>query len=808
MKKLFFLFLFLIFLHVLSYAQKQTRALNTRSDTADITNTIIAVTNINKIAKTIEANATLSIKSKINNLQTIYLDLEGLQVDSIFVNNTAANYNYTSPLITIQLASTLNIGDSISTQIYYHGTPLSDPTWGGFYFSGVYAFNMGVGFTAQPHAVGRMLFPCFDNFVERCAFEFYITTANTDMAVCNGELEDSMFNANNEIIWHWKLQESIPSYLTSLAVAPYVFVKKNLNSISGTKELWIACLPADTNKVNGSFANIQQSYNMLEKYFGEYKWNKVGYSLVPFGAGAMEHATNIHIGVAFIDGTLNYETLIAHELSHHWFGDLATCSTAQDMWLNEGFASYCEMLHTEYVYGKDAYMKEYKANHVSMLNSAHINDDGYRAVSKMDSNHTYGTTVYNKGADMLHTLRTYLGDSLFFSGIKNYLNQNQFMHVSTIALQQSLSAYTGRNLTDFFSDWIMQAGFANFCIDSTQSTQVGADWKVKLFVRQRKHKNNNYYHNVLLPITIYKKDLSHITIPTNFNQQCQVYNFTFPFEPAFICIDEDEMISDASTANTMRINSIGFKIFADAKAKVKINAVVSSSDSTLIRIEQHYVAPDRFKTTFPSYVLHDTRYWQVNGINLGNIKGYLQFAYNVNIGNHYADSSWLQGNESNIRLFYRKDATEDWKFANDSLVTGGTTDKIGVIYAKEILPGEYALGINRIGYTDTIVTDAPVGLCSNIANEISDLQTEKPSSNFMIFPNPSNGEITIKSLQLNSRAITILIKNTDGKLIYTDTLQAYQLQKNISTNLAAGMYIVSFFIDNISIESANIIVKH
>ena len=151
---------------------------------------------------------------------------------------------------------------------------------------------------------------------------------------------------------------------------------------------------------------------------------------------------------------------------------------------------------------------------------------------------------------------------------------------------------------------------------------------------------------------------------------------------------------------------------------------------------------------------------------------------------------------------------KNWKFANDSLVTGGTTDKIGVIYAKEILPGEYALGINRIGYTDTIVTDAPVGLCSNIANAISDLQTEKPSSNFMIFPNPSNGEITIKSLQLNSRAITILIKNTDGKLIYTDTLQAYQLQKNISTNLAASMYIVSFFIDNISIESANIIVKH
>jgi aminopeptidase N len=118
-------------------------------------------------------------------------------------------------------------------------------------------------------------------------------------------------------------------------------VKQILVGNNGNTDAIIACEPADTNNVNGSFAHLQESFSMLEENFGTHSWPKVGYSLVPFNFGAMEHATNIHIGKPFIDGTLNYETLIAHELSHHWFGDLVTCSTAGDMWLNEGFASYC-----------------------------------------------------------------------------------------------------------------------------------------------------------------------------------------------------------------------------------------------------------------------------------------------------------------------------------------------------------------------------------------------------------------------------------------------------------------------------------
>jgi Peptidase family M1 domain/Secretion system C-terminal sorting domain/Peptidase M1 N-terminal domain len=803
MKKIISILIFLLTV-IVSNAQKINRANNSRSDSADITNYKLVINDINKTTKTIQALAEITIKSKINNLQKIDLDLEGLTVDSVCINNVITNFTQTISCVTIPFITGLQIGDSAVIKIKYGGTPITDATWGGFYFSGVYAFNMGVGFNSQPHVIGRYLFPCFDNFVERCPFEFFITTDAMDVASCNGLLIDSI-HTGNKIRWHWKLVEPIPSYLVSVAVAPYTFVKSNLNGIAGTTESWIACLPSDTNKVKGSFANLQKSFTMLESHFGKYQWPKVGYSLVPFGAGAMEHAANIHIGLSFIDGTLNYETLIAHELSHHWFGDLATCTTAQDMWLNEGFASYCEMLHTEFVYGKNAYQTAYKTNHFEMLSSAHIADKGYRAVANMDSNFTYSTTVYNKGADMIHTLRSYLGDSLFFAGFNTFLSQNSFKHVSTNTLNQSLNANTGILLNNYFADWINQPGFANFCIDSTSKININGQWQVTVYTRQRKHFNPNYYSNVLLPISFYKSDFTHISIHTNFDQQCKVFTFLLPFDPAFICIDEDEKISDASTANSITVKTLGTKTAKEAKANIIIRSL--TTDSAFVRIEHHWVAPDRFKNKVGDYVLHNNRHWQVDGIHLNNITGLIGFTYNANASNNYIDSVWLKAAETGIRLFYRKDAREDWKLAADSLVSGNTTDKIGIIYAKNIIAGQYALGINRPGFIDTITTDAPAGICNNIATNITENDEKLNNNIFTIYPNPASNFINIIANQLQSSATEIVLLDVNGNVILRDTLLANQRQLFIPIAIANGIYILQCKQQHSTLQSQKITIQ-
>lgn len=763
-----------------------------RSDTLDIRKTKIEMNITDFVSKNITGKSSLLIKSKQNNVQQALFDFEGLSVDSVLSNGQLLTFTHSLQTLNIQLPNVLNLNDSIFLDVYYHGVPISDPQWGGFSYVGNYAFQMGVGFTAQPHSFGRTWHPCFDNFVERSPYEFVITTNDDKMAVCNGLLIDSFLNPNNTITWHWKLDEEIPSYLASVAVCNYVLIKKVLNGVNGNIDALIACEAVDSNKVNGSFSHLQESFTMLEQNFGPYLWPRVGYSLVPFNAGAMEHATNIHIGKPFVDGTLNYETLIAHELSHHWWGDLVTCSTAGDMWLNEGFASYCELLHQEYTYGKDAYQDAARLNHFNVLAKTHVNDDGYKAVANIDSLHTYGMTVYSKGADMIHTLRSYLGDSMFFSGLSAFLNHYKFKDVSTIQLRDFLNNYTGKNMNPFFDNWILSPGFTHFSIDSTQIIQNGNVYDTKVFLRQRKHHSTDYYSQVPLELGFYDEQMNLYIHSLEFSNRCLEFDIQLPFEPKLIVIDPNSKISDATTEEKKIITGLGVSNFTQAKMKLFTKEILlGQNDSALIQVEHHWVAPDRFKSQAAAnnYILNDVRYWRVAGINLDKIKGIFQFDYDGRSNNNYLDSNWVKlNNENQIHLFYRKDATEEWQIANDSLKVGGLNDRFGTIYTKEIKEGEYCFGIKKTNYTDPITTDAPNGGCAIVTNT----QTISLSTNeteFIVYPNPALNEINIKSFQNENKELLVELYNLNGQVLLKKNIYLNQTAVNIQLpKIKSGLY--------------------
>jgi len=784
-KKNGLLFLCLMLVSISIYAASVNR-----SDTIDIRKTIIHLNITDFTSKIISAKSSLDIKSKQNGITSLLFDLEGLTADSVMINGSAAFYNHVSPLLTVY-CPLMNLNDSAIVDVYYHGIPIQDATWGGFSFVGNYGFQIGVGFNAQPHSFGRTWHPCFDNFVERSAYEFYVTTTDDKMAVCNGLLIDSTVNTNNTKTWHWKLDEEIPSYLSCVTVSKYVVVKQILSGNNGNIDALIVCEPAYIANVNASFAHLQQSFSMLEQHFGTYQWPRVGYSLIPFNAGAMEHATNISIGIPFVDGTLNYETLIAHELSHHWWGDLVTCRTAGDMWLNEGFASYCERLHTQYMYGQDAYIAAVRDNHFNVLKTAHIKDDGYRAIANMDSLHTYGATVYTKGADAIHTLRTYLGDSLFFNALTAFLNTNKSKDISSSQLRDFLTTYTGKDMTNYFQNWIFSPGFTHFSIDSSQVTSVGNQYLNKVFLRQRKHHSADYYSDVPLEVGFYDSMMNRQVYQVNFNGRCMELDVTLPFVPAMIIVDPDSKISDAITEEWRMVKATGTLNLTQAKCKVYVKSVNNPNDSTWLRIEHNWVAADRFKTisAADSYVLCDTRYWKVDGIHLNNITGLIQFPYDANANNNFLDSTWLKNTEDSIRLFYRKDATQEWTFANDSIVAGSLTNKNGNMYCKEIKAGEYCLGIKRSNYIDTIITDAPLGGCGVVTT------LENPSKQnlqkILILPNPATKDVQIVFADDKSKNVQINLINIEGKLLFTSHKNDVKQQMNlVLSRLAKGMYLI------------------
>ncbi|MBL4668286.1 MAG: M1 family metallopeptidase, partial [Flavobacteriales bacterium] len=378
-----FLFITIMLIGFCIQAQQTTnnKALNNRSDTINILNYQINLDITNFLGKIIKGNCVITFTPKINGISFINLDLQGLNVDSITSNGSVLTFIHNDTLLNITLPNSLNVSDTSNLTVYYSGTPQTDPSgWGGFYFQSGYAFNLGVGFQDNPHVYGRIWFPCFDNFVEKSTYEFNIITSNGKKAHCNGKLISEINIGGDTITRKWVLNEEIPTYLACVAIANYTTVHQIFNGINGTIPVELVAVSSDTTNMKNSFINLNNALDAYETSYGPYLWNKIGFSVVPFSGGAMEHATNIAYPKNSVNGNLGSETLMAHEFSHHWWGDLVTCETPEDMWINEGIAVYSEHLFLEKIYGYETALAEIKRNHKYVIQKIHLNEGGFRAI--------------------------------------------------------------------------------------------------------------------------------------------------------------------------------------------------------------------------------------------------------------------------------------------------------------------------------------------------------------------------------------------------------------------------------------------
>ena len=753
---------------------------NSRSDTVDILHYTINLNITDFTTNTISGNTQIRFVPKLNGVNYINLDLLELIIDSIQLNNTNLSYSYNDTLLHITLPTALNTNDTANLTVHYHGTPQGDPSgWGGFYFTSGYAYNLGVGFGANPHTYGRVWFPCFDNFVERSTYEFNITTNNGKISFCNGYLAHDTTDNNGNRIRKWIMEQTIPTYLASVAVADYVQVNSTYNSINGnTIPIILAALSGDTTNVKNSFVNLNLALSTYENHFGAYVWNRVGYCMVPFDAGAMEHATNIAYPRLTANGTLSYQTLYAHELSHHWFGDLATCRTQEDMWLNEGWARYCEFLFTEALSGYSAYINEVRANHAENL-QFNTPKEGNLTLSNIPFEYTYGDHVYNKGADIAHTLRGYMGDSLFFSSVKTYLSQNHYKDVSSTDFRDALTTASGMNMNHFFNDWVLNPGWPHFSIDSFIVTPNGSNYNIQVFVKQKLFGAPNYYTNVPLEITFKAADWTELTQSFVMSGQTSSFSFTTPFPPVFAAINMGEKISHAVAPFYKTIKTTGTHNFANAKMNL---AVSSITDSAFVRIEHNYAAPDSFKSFGYPYRLSPNRYWKVDGILPANFVAKATVYYDGRTtgfsGTQWLDNELITTVEDSLVLLYRQSTADEWheypNYTKNNL--SNNTDKRGLVTIDSLKLGEYAFAMQ----------DYMMSLQNKQTSKISEIK---------IYPNPAKDIVTIdiSAAGIKSANATLLtITDVSGKIIYKETLQSQQNNITLKTNnYNTGTYFVS-----------------
>ena len=747
-----------------------------RSDTINVLDYRVYLDFTQAGSGTLKGNCEVKF-SPLMDVTNLSLDLLQLNVDSVVMHGATVPFSYNDTLL-IAHFSTINLGAIDSLTVYYQGAPQMDPSgWGGFYMTGGYYYNLGVGFQSLPHNFGRVWHPCFDNFVERAKYQFTILTNAGNTAYCNGTRQSVATVGTDSLLTIWKLNTEIPSYLAGVAVSNYTHVNQVYNSTlqGSTIPVWLAAKAADTTNLKNSFVNLLGALAGFENFYGPYNWERVGYVMVPFNSGAMEHATNIAYPLATINGSTTYETLMAHELSHHWWGDWVTCETAEEMWINEGMAAYSERLFLEWIYGYENYLSEMRSNHHNVLHNAHIKDNGYYALNAVPVAYTYGDHSYNKGSDMMHSLRGYMGDANFFLGLQNIQNNFGGGTISSFEFMQELNTLAGVDVTNFFNDWIFQPGFAHFSVSQFTTSATSGNYAIEVVVDQKLKGGANLYTNVPLQITFMDANWNIHTEQILMSGDYQVFNFSIPINPIFVGLNLDEKINDAITAQHLAVSNTSILVWNYANIQINANSVV---DSAFVRVEHNWVYPD--VVGVPENIqISMERYWNVHGVDLENITGTMRFEYNakpIPSGNYDNNLLVDLGNQSFIEdslvLLYRPNSQANWQIHPNYTQNylGSHTDKFGYLTANTFAAGQYAFGYRT--------------------NSVGLAESKRTPSSFTIYPNPASDSMTIDLSTWSDTQYNALIYGIEGKLANQNTIQGGQTNLIEVSDLENGTYIV------------------
>ncbi|MBN3036411.1 MAG: T9SS type A sorting domain-containing protein [Bacteroidales bacterium] len=707
-------------------------------DTLDAEHYYIHITGIDFTAKELYAWTEAEIRSKVDNLSVIRLELLNLTADSVFVNGSQiAGFTHTGYMLNIPLPAPMQSGESSTVRVFYHGIPFHED-WGGFHWSGEYCFNLGVGFVSDPHNLGKAWFPCIDDFQDRALYDVSVTVEDGIMAVCGGTLVETINNGNGTNTWHWSIQHPIPTYLASVAVGEYVGVYDTYAGINGDIPIEIYVRPMDSSKVAGSFLHLHEIMDIYEDKWGPYPFERIGY--VGTAIGAMEHATNVAYPHFCIDNSLTYESLYAHELSHMWFGDNATCASAGEMWLNEGWAVFCETIVKEFLYGKDVAMELIKETHADVLTVCHTpsGDGSYFPLNQIPTDVTYGVSAYDKGMTVVHTLRGYLGDQVFFDAMKAYQQHFALHHVSSEDFRDFLTMQTGTDMSGFFDNWVLHAGTPHFSVDSFQVIPSGKGSTVNIFMRQRRKGPAFTGVNNRVEVTLMDDNWNQETVLVSFSGDYGAQSFQVPIIPTVALCDLNEVLCDAVTHHAEVIKTASEINFPETHFKMEVESI---SDSAFIRVEHNWVPSDSLKTPVPGVRLSPYRYWKIDGVLPDDFQATGRFWYK---SSGYLDDSLLTNPEDSIIILYRSGTADDWHFIPFEIIG---SFQIGNIFVHDLQLGEYTLAV-----CDSTFVDGIIPRSSGIIP-------------VKVFPNPSRGSF---QLEFSTREPLILeFLDLTGRVIDT-----------------------------------------
>ena len=405
----------------------------------------------------------------------VVLDAKAMIIHAISLDNKNLDYNYDGYQLNIELPKEYKKGETYILYLKYTARPEKVKDKGSIAITtakGLYFINPTGSDPKKPTQIwtqgeteaNSCWFPTIDSPNQKTSQEIYITVPNKFKTLSNGRLISQEKSGTNRTDY-WKLDQKHAPYLFFMGVGEYEVIEDSYNNIPVNYyvEKKYASLAKDI------FGLTPEMIGFFEDKLGvAYPWNKYSQIVVrDYVSGAMENTTAVvHGDDAYqMKGQLidenRQENTIAHEIFHHWFGNLVTSESWSNLALNESFANYSQYLWREYKYGKtnaDAHLFE---------NTKAYKDDIDNHEKKLvrfyyeDKEDMFDLISYNKGGAILHMLRKYLGDSAFFSGLKKYLTDNQYTSAEVSQLRLALEEVSGKDLQWFFNQWFYGSGHPN-----------------------------------------------------------------------------------------------------------------------------------------------------------------------------------------------------------------------------------------------------------------------------------------------------------------------------------------------------------
>ncbi len=505
--------------------------------------------------------AWITLKPHFYNTDSLLLDAKGMDINEVgLMNGTAKKklqFTNDGMQLNIKLDRSYKGGENYTIYIDYVSKPNELKVQGsaaitdakGLYFINPKGEEEGKHieiWTQGETESSSAWFPTIDRTNQKTTEEIYMTVPAKYVTLSNGLLVSQKKNADGTRTDYWKMDLPHAPYLFFMGVGDYSIIK---DSYKG-KEVSYYVEKEYAPVARKIFGNTPEMIKFFSEKLGvDYPWAK--YSQIVgrnFVSGAMENTTaTLHQDGAYqnarelTDGN-NWESTIAHELFHQWFGDLVTAESWSNITVNESFANYSETLWDEYKNGKDAGDAQSYSDMNGYLQSNSAGKDLVR-FKYADKEDVFDAVSYNKGGRILHMLRNYVGDDAFFKSLNNYLTTNKFKAGEAHQLRLAFEEVTGQDLNWYWNQWYFGAGHPKLKIDYSYDDAGG-----KALVTIEQTQKGDKIFKLPVAVDVYNGAVKkrHIVWVEN---KIDSFYFTYTQKPDLINVDGDKVLLAEKTDN-------------------------------------------------------------------------------------------------------------------------------------------------------------------------------------------------------------------------------------------------------------------